>query len=61
MTKPISTTDEQAGEMAVKLKCPRPSCGHVWTYNGARKFTTSCPNCKTTVTIEKNTVKEDSA
>ena len=42
----------------VKLKCPRESCGYVWEYNGKSKFITSCPRCRTSVTISKAEVKE---
>ena len=45
-------------DMVIKLKCPRPTCGHVWDYDGKSKFITSCPVCKTSVTIAKNEVKE---
>ena len=34
------------------LKCPRPSCLHKWSYKGEAELFTSCPKCRTTVTIK---------
>lgn len=39
--------------MNMTLKCPRKTCSHEWVYKGKRKFNTSCPRCKTTVTLNK--------
>lgn len=46
-----------------KLVCPRPSCGHAWTYKGKKtekkKFYTSCPICKTSVKINQKKMPVD--
>lgn len=38
------------------MKCPNGECGHVWVYQGEAPKITSCPRCKSSATIEKNTL-----
>lgn len=35
----------------MELTCQR--CDHHWEYTGQKKYVTSCPNCKTSVSIRK--------
>ena len=40
-------------EEAMKLKCPRPDCGHEWDYTGSTRFYLTCPHCYRKIPIEK--------
>jgi hypothetical protein len=42
--------------VGVELTCPRIACGRSWLYTGSSTTRTSCPVCKTSVTIAKNEV-----
>lgn len=42
MTKPISTTTNQAADKMTKVKCHL--CNFEWNYKGERTMAT-CPNC----------------
>lgn len=42
----------------VKLKCPNKKCNNEWDYQGKSIFYACCPNCRTTVNIEKNKIEE---
>jgi hypothetical protein len=35
----------------IKLICQR--CQHEWNYKGKNCYVTSCPHCRTTVTVNK--------
>lgn len=39
--------------METKLRCPRQSCRHEWTYKGKGTWYTSCPRCRTSVKVER--------
>lgn len=39
-----------------RLRCP--NCGHEWTYRGSRNVYATCPDCKTSVKIEKHEVTD---
>lgn len=41
------------------LKCHR--CAHIWIYNGKSDVSTICPECKTTVRIQKQKIPIDFA
>jgi len=43
---PQTKTDKLETD-GIRLKCPRPMCGHEWTYRGKRRYpqVTSCPAC----------------
>jgi predicted ATP-dependent serine protease len=38
----------------IMLKCQR--CLYIWEYGGMSRWVTSCPRCRTSVSINKNTV-----
>lgn len=40
----------------VKLKCQR--CGKIWNYTGKNPYVASCTYCRTSVSINKNKIKE---
>ena len=35
----------------VLLKCPRKACSRVWDFKGKARFFTTCPRCKTSMSI----------
>jgi hypothetical protein len=37
-----------------QVKCPR--CQHLWVYTGNNRYITSCPSCRTSMSLRKNTV-----
>lgn len=37
----------------IRLKCNYNICGHEWTYHGNSRFYTSCPICKSQVSVKK--------
>jgi len=41
----------------IELKCQR--CEHVWKYTGDAEYWTSCPYCKTSVSVRQNQVPGD--
>ncbi len=44
-------TEKTEEEREIPLRCHR--CGYEWTYKGKMKWYASCPQCRTSVKIEK--------
>ena len=42
---------------AIRLICPRKSCQHIWGYTGKNKWSTVCPICGTTVTLQSSKIR----
>jgi hypothetical protein len=40
-------------EEVMRLKCPRPDCGHEWDYKGSSRFYLTCPHCYRKIPVEK--------
>jgi len=40
----------------MELECKR--CEHTWDYQGDSKYYASCPNCKTSVSIQEQVEEE---
>jgi len=46
-------------KMVIRLKCPREECGYEWDYDGKSEWYTSCPRCKTSVSVRKPSNKDN--